>query len=86
MKGLWLAAGAAIGLSACAGAPAEEVTPKLQQATAIAIKAPDASLITIENPERFPAKWQWRAKAGGQTYACDADNLMRLPSCTASAS
>lgn len=86
MKGLLLAAGAAIGLSACAGASPEEVTPRLQQATAVAIKAPDASAISIANPERFPAKWQWRATLDGRTYVCDADNLMRLPSCTASES
>lgn len=86
MKGVWLAACAAIGLSACAATPAEEVTPQLQQATATAINAPDASAIEIANAERFPAKWQWQAKVGGRTYACDADNLMRLPSCTANES
>lgn len=86
MRGLWLAAGAAIGLSACAATPPEEVTPKLQAATAIAIQAPDASAIAITDPQSFPAKWQWRATFNGRTYACDADNLMRLPSCTASES
>lgn len=76
---------AMIGLGACAaGAPSdEEVAGKLKAVTAQAITASDPSAIEIESPERFAAKWQWRATHAGKSYACDADNQMRLPSCTA---
>lgn len=76
---------AVIGLGACAaGAPTEaEVVGKLQAVTAQAVAAADPAAIEIVSPERFPAKWQWRANVAGKSYACDADNQMRLPSCTA---
>ena len=85
MKGLLLAGVLAgvLGVGACAATSTEDATPKLQQVTAAAISAPDAGAIRIESQQRFPAKWEWRATHEGQTYACDADNLLRLPSCTA---
>ncbi len=86
MKGLFLGAVGLIGLSACAGTSAEDVTAKLQQVTAQTIHIGDPAGIQIESRERFAAKWQWRATFQGQTYDCDADNLMRLPSCTAATS
>jgi hypothetical protein len=83
MKELLLGAVALIGLSACAGTSGEDVTAKLQQVTAQTIRVGDPGGILIVNQERFAAKWQWRATFQGQTYDCDADNLLRLPSCTA---
>jgi len=77
---------AAAGLTACAApAPAEvkDVTGSLQKLTAGAISAPDATAIKIENPQRFPAKWQWRATYQGKSFDCDSDNQFRLPSCMA---
>jgi hypothetical protein len=74
----------AASLSACdAGVPSrEEITASLQKVTAQVIEASDPTAIGIETPERLPAKWTWRAMHHGQAYACNADNLLRLPDCS----
>lgn len=72
-------------LSACA-APSltdGEITAKLKEATAAAIAGASPAAIEISAPERLPAKWEWRASFDGKSFACDADDHMRLPSCTA---
>lgn len=71
-------------LSACA-APAltdSQIDAKLKQATAEAIGGAKLATIRISSPERFPAKWQWKASVNDKSFACDADDHMRLPSCT----
>jgi hypothetical protein len=73
------------GLSACtAGVPSKaEVTASLQNVTAAVIAAPDPTAIAIEDAQRFPAKWEWRALHAGRAYTCNADNRLRLPDCVA---
>lgn len=71
-------------LSACA-APSltdGEINTKLKEATAAAIAGANPAAIEISAPERLPAKWQWKASIDGKSFACDADDHMRLPSCT----
>lgn len=71
-------------LSACV-APSltdGEINAKLKQATAEAIAGATPATIKITAPERLPAKWQWKASVDGKSFACDADDHMRLPSCT----
>jgi hypothetical protein len=74
----------AIVLCACAaGVPStEEVNASLQKVTASVLTGADPATITIEAPERFAAKWTWRAVHDGKAYACNADNLLRLPDCS----
>lgn len=73
---------AASSLAACSSQPsAEEVNVALKAATVSALPEADGEAIEVLNPQRSAATWRWNAKAGGKTYACDADNQMRLPSC-----
>ena len=37
------------------------------------------STITVTSEARVNAKWTWKASVAGVTYACDADDAMRLP-------
>lgn len=71
-------------LAACtAGVPSTaEVTASLQKVTASVLAGADPAAIEIEAPERFAAKWTWRAVHEGKAYACNADNLLRLPDCS----
>lgn len=73
-----------IGLCACtASAPSlEDVAASLRNATATAISAQDPSVISIENPQRLTTKWEWKAVHAGATYACSADDSLRLPDCS----
>lgn len=50
-------------------------------ATAEALPGVDLNAVKISNAQRQALKWTWEAQAGPNTYACDADERMRLPSC-----
>ncbi|MEY2758085.1 MAG: hypothetical protein RIR33_1863 [Pseudomonadota bacterium] len=73
-----------IAIGACAaGVPStEEVSASLQKVTASVLAGADPAAIAIEAPERFAAKWTWRAVHDGKAYSCNADNLLRLPDCS----
>lgn len=73
-----------IGLCACtASVPSpEDIVATLRDATATAISVQDPSGISIENPQRLGTKWEWRAVHAGATYACNADDGLRLPDCS----
>ena len=75
-------AAAATALAACSAASAPTDEASLKTATAEAIPGIDVASIEISNAERGPAKWTWQARAGATTYSCDADDKMRLPSCS----
>lgn len=72
-----------VGLCACtANAPTpEDINASLRDATAAAIAVQAPSDISIENPQRLTARWEWRAVYAGKTYACNADDRLRLPDC-----
>jgi hypothetical protein len=70
-------------LSACTAAPADgEVTAKLSGATLTALAAGKSEAVVISNARSTPVRWDWEAVVAGKTYACDADNYMRIPSCS----
>lgn len=72
-----------VALAACAGAQsAEDYRASLQTATAGVIGIADATSIAVTEEARVGAKWTWKAAAGGKSWVCDADDQMRLPSCT----
>lgn len=54
-------------------------------ATAEALPGIDLNAVKISNAQRQALKWTWEAQAGSNTYSCDADERMRLPSCTPTA-
>jgi hypothetical protein len=69
-------------LAACAApAPADDQAG-LHQATLEALPGIDATAIQISDAVRASSKWTWTATISGKSYACDADDQMRLPSCT----
>lgn len=69
-------------LSACGAAPtSEDYRTSLRGVTAEALGIADPSSITVTSEARANAKWTWKAAVAGVTYACDADDAMRLPSC-----
>ena len=79
-SGTILLAALAAGIASCTPAPIADKEARARDATASALgTAPDQ--IEISELESGAAKWTWRAVAGGKTYACDADELMRLPNC-----
>jgi len=76
-------AGGAMALSACdVGEPLPTSEAKLHEATVAAIKGVSPDQIVISDVNRQPAKISWRVTAGERVYACDSDDLYRLPSCT----
>ncbi len=76
-------AGGAMVLSACAaGAPLPTSEAKLREATVAAIQGVNPAEIVISDVNRQPAKISWRVTTGAKTYACDADDSYRLPSCS----
>lgn len=78
-----LAVAGFLSVAACAGAQsAEDYRTSLRDATAGALSVADAASITVTNEERVNAKWTWKATIAGVSYVCDADDQMRLPSCT----
>ena len=60
----------------------EEIDASLTAATVLALPGADAESIEVLNPQRSPTTWRWNVKAADKVYACDADNQMRLPSCS----
>ncbi|MFT3723289.1 MAG: hypothetical protein QM773_06845 [Hyphomonadaceae bacterium] len=81
-KLLLCAAVAGLSLAACSSATPQNVDDSLKLATAAAIPGAEAAGITISAAERHTAKWTWTATFGGTAYSCDADEHMRLPSCS----
>jgi hypothetical protein len=76
-------AGGTLALSACAvGAPLPTSEAKIREATLAAIEGVNPDQIVISDVHRQPAKISWRVTAGKKTYACDSDDLYRLPSCS----
>jgi hypothetical protein len=73
-----------LALAACAGPGPDAEHGALVQATVEALPGTDATAIQISNAERMAAKWTWSANAAGKSYACDADDKLRLPQCTPS--
>lgn len=71
-------------LTACAAPGPDADHGALVRATIEALPGTDAAAIQISNAERMAAKWTWNASAAGKTYACDADDKLRLPQCTLS--
>ena len=74
---------ASASLAACSAPTPEETDNSLKAATVQALPASDFEKVEILNKELLKAKWVWQAKVDGKTYSCDADDRMRLPSCTA---
>lgn len=72
-------------LVACAAPAPGEDQAGLRQATLEALPGLDATAVEITNAVRASSKWTWTASVSGKTYACDADDQMRLPSCTPNA-
>ena len=69
-------------LTACGGAQTtEDYKAALKGVSADAIGVADPASITITDEARATAKWTWKASIDGRTYACDADDQMRLPTC-----
>jgi hypothetical protein len=69
-------------LAACAGAQtSEDYNASLRTVSASAIGIADPATITVSGESRATAKWTWKASVAGKTYACDADDQMRLPTC-----
>ena len=71
-------------LSGCAPpAPAGDQTAAVRAATVAALPDIPADQLVISDFSRSAAKSTWKVSAAGKTYACDADELLRLPSCKA---
>lgn len=85
MKSVCVAGVALLALSACASGEqqAAQVDTGLKQATASAVAGAKAEDISVSQQVRKGGKWTWRAQYQGKTFACDADDEMRLPSCAA---
>lgn len=76
------AALASIALAACGDAQApDEVAAKLRTATLEATGAAATQAVTVSGQQRTGSRWVWTATIDGRAYACDADNLYRLPAC-----
>lgn len=73
-----------LALVACAAPAPDADHGALVRATIEALPGTDATAIQISNAERMAAKWTWNASTAGKTYACDADDKLRLPQCTPS--
>ena len=72
-------------LTACAAPAPGNENAGLHQATLEALPGIDATTFEITDAVRASSKWTWKASVSGKTYACDADDQMRLPSCTPNA-
>jgi starvation-inducible outer membrane lipoprotein len=68
---------AALSLTACAS-----TSDNLQRASAMSIgnnTLPEN--VTLSNIDRGATSVKWTAMAGGQTYSCSADDMVRRPYC-----
>ncbi len=71
-----------VALASCGDAQtSEDYRASLRDLTAGALGVADAASIAVTEEARVNAKWTWKAAVAGVTYACDADDQMRLPSC-----
>jgi len=69
-------------LAACSQAQtADDVEAKLRTATLEATGAAATQAVTVSGQKRTGSRWVWTATIDGRAYACDADNLYRLPAC-----
>ena len=71
-------------LAACAAPAAGDDQAGLHNATVEALPGIDANTIQISDAVRASSKWTWKVNVGDKTYACDADDQMRLPQCAPS--
>jgi hypothetical protein len=79
---LFCAAVSMLSLAACDQAPTPaEREARLKEVSASAIPGATPADIVISEESAGAAKVTWKAEAQGKTYACDADELLRLPSC-----
>ena len=74
---------AALAMAACSSPQRDSTNleARLKEATAQAVPGVPAEQIVISNQSSTAAAVRWRAAAGGKTYDCDADNMVRLPDC-----
>lgn len=70
-------------IAGCAAPSPEQEASSLKTVTASAIPGADAVSVEISAQKKSLTKWTWTAKYQGKTYSCDADEMMRLPSCQA---
>jgi hypothetical protein len=73
---------AVLSATACTATTPVDVEQALKQATHEALPDTDTAQIEISGQKQLVAKWEWRASHAGKVFACDADNRMRLPSCS----
>lgn len=73
-----------LALVACAAPAPDADHGALVRATIEALPGTDAATVQISNAERMAAKWTWNASTAGKSYACDADDKLRLPQCNPS--
>lgn len=79
---LFCAVASVFSLAACDQGPSPaEREARLKEVSASAIAGAAAADIVISEESAGAAKVTWKAQAQGRTYACDADELLRLPSC-----
>jgi hypothetical protein len=71
----------AIGVGACSPSPIADKETLAKEATASVVAGATADQVSISQLESGAATTRWRAEAGGKIYACDADELLRLPDC-----
>lgn len=77
---------AVAGLAACSPAPSPtDQETSIRSATAAALPDLPADQFKITDFVRGPAKSSWKVSVAGKQYACDADELLRLPACKAAA-
>lgn len=72
-----------LALAACAAPTTADVAPELKTLTASTLPGADPARIEVSDAKQSAAKWEWRATFEGREFQCDADNRLRLPSCTA---
>jgi len=76
------AAVSVLSLAACSSPQGTaDLEMRLKEVTATAITGVPAAEVVISSQTTTPASVRWRAEAGGKTYDCDADNMLRLPDC-----
>ena len=69
-------------LAACTESSPADLEAKVRTATAQALPELTMDSADIRGIERSTAKTRWEVHSGVDRYVCDADQLMRLPSCT----
>lgn len=75
-------AGLVLSVMAACSPPSTQVDEgAFKAATAEALPGIDLNAVKISNAQRQALKWTWEVQTGSNTYACDADERMRLPSC-----